>query len=85
MKSIIALLMAVAAFTSTPAFAKQETTFDPKRCEVRCKEIMKPEKIKKDVYDYDAVRSDPTKSDAEKARRHKDALKKVCRAICYED
>jgi hypothetical protein len=86
MKTYISLLMAIAAFTSPPAFPQQEgQTFDSKTCDARCKEITKPEDIKKDVYDHRAVQGDPSKSEAEKARSHKDAVKKVCRSICYEN
>ncbi len=86
MNTSTALLMAIAALTSTSAIAQQgELTYDPKRCEAVCKADMKPEKLKKETYDYEAVQSDPAKSDADKARSHKDAVKKVCRYICYEN
>jgi hypothetical protein len=86
MKKLTALLVTVAAFSSISAFAQQgESTFDPKRCEAICKETLTADKLKKDVYDYEALQRDPAKSAAEKVRNNKDAVKKVCRSICYQD
>ena len=82
MKTLCAMLMAMAAVTSTSAYAQDgEQMVDPKRCQARCKEAFTVEIMKKDPG-YAAVHNDPAISDAEKAKRHKEAVKKVCREIC---
>jgi hypothetical protein len=82
MKKFCAILMAIVACTSMSAYGGQEDKpFDPKRCQARCKELSTVENMKKDL-DYAAVQNDPALSDAEKAKHHKEAVKKSCRHIC---
>ncbi len=82
MMKFCAMLMAIAACTSMPAYGGQEDkAFDSKECMSRCKDYYTPKMLGKDA-DYLAFQSDPTRSDAEKARNEKEALKKLCRKSC---
>jgi hypothetical protein len=85
MKKFCAMLLAIAAVTSLQAYAQDgEKMVDPKACQARCKDMMTVETMSKDP-NFAAVQNDPAKSDAEKAKLHKDAAKKVCRKICTDE
>lgn len=80
MKKMIAVFFALAAFGSSPAFGQDE--MDSKACMSNCKEALNPSLIKKGVYDYEAVQNDVSLSDAEKKKRHKQAVAGVCKSMC---
>ena len=85
MKNLRAVLVAIAALISTQAIAQDgEQMVDPKRCQTKCKEALTVDIMKKDAA-YAAFHNDPAVSDAEKAKHHKEAVKKTCRKICTDE
>ena len=78
MKIISALCIAFAA--AAPAFGQDSNT--DKACYKRCLDVISADKIKKHHYDYEAINSDPTKTEAEKKKSHKRAVATACNSIC---
>lgn len=82
MKKITAACLAMAAFAVSPAYGQDGTI--NKQCFKQCAELIPADKIKKTEYDYEAVESDPSKTDAEKKKSHKKAVVAVCTKICEQ-
>ena len=82
MKTMIAVLLAVTTCAISPAQAQEE--WSSKLCYQRCLEITTADKIKKEVYDYEEVNNDASKTAAEKKKSHKRAIQNVCTRICFE-
>jgi hypothetical protein len=70
------------AMLATCAAAHAQDGLDSRVCISKCKEILPVESMKKSEYDYEAVHADPTKTEAEKKKSDKEAVKKVCTKIC---
>lgn len=80
MKSITATFVAIAACALAPAYGQDRPT--DKQCVKRCVDLTPAEDLKKNVYDYEAVNNDASKTEAEKKKSHKKAVAGACTEIC---
>ena len=80
MKNIRIAFFAVAALALSPAYGQDGPT--DKQCFKRCVDLLPAENLKKNVYDYEAVNNDASKTEAEKKKSHKKAVAGACTEIC---